>query len=82
MRVLRQSVQAAPPHEGPLPGAHGGAALPLHPVREDVLALHHPQGAREDALPKVRSEVPVLTDQPSGHGGGGPGAAAVVCVCV
>lgn len=34
-------------------------SLPLHAVRQNVLAVHHPKGAREDALSQVCAKVPV-----------------------
>lgn len=80
MRVLRQGVQTAAPHEGPLPSAHGRAALQVHALRQDLLTLHHSQGAREDALPKVCPQVPILTRQPRGRGGRGGGPAPVAPV--
>nr|CAH7759539.1 unnamed protein product [Callosobruchus chinensis] len=46
MRVLREGVQATPPHEGPLSRTHWRAALPLCVVREDLLPVHYPQGPR------------------------------------
>nr|CAH7759538.1 unnamed protein product [Callosobruchus chinensis] len=55
MRVLREGVQATPPHEGPLSRTHWRAALPLCVVREDLLPVHYPQGPRKDAL----SQIPV-----------------------
>ena len=59
VRVLRQGLQAAPPHEGPLPGPHGGTALPLRPLRQDFLQVHHLKSSRENPLSKIRQEVPV-----------------------
>lgn len=42
----------------------------MRPVRKDLLAIDHPEGAREDALPQVRAQVPV--PEPPGHRGGEP----------
>lgn len=63
VRVLRQGVQAAPPHEGPLSGAHGGEALPLCAVWKDVLPIDDTESARKDSLPKIRAQV--LVSQPA-----------------
>lgn len=44
------------------------AAIPLRAVRQDFLAVYHPQGTREDALPEVCTQV--LVAEPRRHGGG------------
>lgn len=40
-------------------GTHRRTTVPLQHVRQNLLALNHPEGARENALPKVRAQVPV-----------------------
>lgn len=53
MWVLRQGLQAAAPHEGSLSRSHRRATFPVQPLRENVLAVDDPEGAREDPLSQV-----------------------------
>ncbi|CAB0013886.1 unnamed protein product [Nesidiocoris tenuis] len=62
VRILRQGLQAAAPHEGPLPRSHGRAPLPLFALRQDLLPLDDTQSPREDALSEVRAEVPLVAE--------------------
>lgn len=76
MRVLRQSLQIATPHERPLSSAHRRAAVSMRSLWKDVFAVDDSEGAREDPLSQICAQVPLA--QSSRHGGGESALAAVV----